>query len=237
MQLPKLDTPTYTMIVPSTQKEVKFRPYVVKEEKILLMAAEAQDEKAMLREIIRIVEACTFNDLEIHTLTLYDLEFIFLNLRMKSVGETSKISLKCAECGHLKDFEINLQDIKLQWPEGSDQSTIKTIMLNDQLGIKVSHIPALAVEALSGKASDTEKMLTLISQCVVEIFNQENVWRREDSTPEEIQAFIEQFTNPQLQEVQRFISSSPELSYTVKWNCDKCGHKNSEELKGLSNFF
>lgn len=236
--LPTLSTPTYSLKIPSTGENIEYRPYLVKEEKLLLLAAESNDEKTMLREILRIVETCTFQKVSINSLTMYDLEYIFLQLRIKSVGESSVIKLKCEkdEVGH--EADIPLEKVGLVWPkENTEQATSKKIMLSDDIGIRVSHIPAISLTSLSDIKSDANKIIRLIAECVIEVFSKDNVWRRQDVTIEEIQTFIEQCTNPQLQEIQSFISTSPELLYNVKWKCSKCGHQNSVDLKGLADFF
>lgn len=236
--LPKLDTPTYTLKIPSTGDEVTYRPYVVKEEMILLNAAESKDEQTIIREILRLVDICTYDKLDLDSLTLYDLEYIFIKLRSVSVGEKSTVLLKCEKDQIQHEYEIDLRDIKLVWPEDADQEEMqKKIMLSDTIGITVSHIPATALRHLSSSDKSTDTIMKLIACCVVDIFSKDGVWRKEDVTQEEILEFISQFTNTQLNEIQKFVGASPELQYTAKWKCLKCGHQNEITLRGIADFF
>jgi|TARA_R110000765_G_scaffold9042_5_gene28598 hypothetical protein len=233
--LPKIDTPTFTLVVPSTQKKVKYRPYVVKEEKILLMAAESKSEADIIDAMKRLITNCTFDALTIDDLTMYDLEYIFLQLRIKSVGETSTIQLKCTE-GHATPVDVDLDKVELFWQD-DEHATEKTIMLDKNLGVKLSHIPATTTETLQNQVNAADQIVNLIGACIKEVFNADNVWTKADFSEDDIAEFVEQFTNKQLDAIQQFILSQPILKETVKWTCPTCKKESSFEVKGLQNFF
>jgi hypothetical protein len=235
MALPLIQTPRYETRVPSTNARVTYRPYLVKEEKILMLARESADPKQMARAIKDVVASCTFGAVDPDKLSSFDLEFIFLKLASKSVGEVSKITLKCEKCEVPNPIEVNLDEI------GVDMSNLPNprINLTDKIGVVMRWPTMDLIGALSEKGNDhmQEVIMALIAGCIDSIFDENGVYRADDHTPEEIAAFVESLNRSQFAQIQKYVESIPQLHHTVEFDCVKCKEKNSMVIKGLQNFF
>ena len=132
MPLPVLEAPTYNLVVPSTKKKLKYRPFLVKEEKILMIAQESENETQILQAVKEIIKSCTFSKIDVNNIPMYDIEYIFLKIRAKSVGEVVSFQLKCEECGEYNKVEVNLEDVQVQFPENEIDPNIQ---LNDSIGV------------------------------------------------------------------------------------------------------
>ena len=190
MALPRLETPTYELNLPSTGAKVKFRPFLVKEHKILLTMSEA-DNSEVARIIRELVDVCTFNTLKIKNLPHFDIEFIFMHLRAKSISETVDVVVNC-ECGEKIDTSFNIEDLKVV---KSDDHTNK-IMINDEIGIELKY-PNMddVVDVFATK--DNQKVIDLIVRSIKAIYNQEDYWPAEEQTKEEIEEFVFSLTKTQ----------------------------------------
>ena len=233
MPLPKLETQKFTCIVPSTNDEIEYRPFLVKEEKILMMAQESNDQRALMRVLKDVINACTFDKLEVSQLTMFDVEFIFLQLRAKSVGETASLKFKCEECGEYTDIDINLLDVKVQYPTKELEKTIK---LSKDVGITLAPISIDAVDNVD--TENTEKAFTSGIAAVIDtVYDEDGVYKLDDFTDKEITEFIDSLNHQQLEKIQYFIENQPKLKHTVTWKCSACGHENSITIEGLQSFF
>lgn len=228
--LPKLDVPTYELILPSTNKKIKYRPFLVKEHKVLLTMAEA-DNSEVTRIITELVDACTFNKLKIKQLPHFDIEYIFMMLRAKSIGEIVDIIVNC-ECGNKIDAQFNIEDIKI---EKYDNHTNK-IMINSQYGVEMNY-PKFddVVEVYSSNSN--EKVLDMIVNNIKGVFDQDNYWDSKDQSKQELEEFLFSLTKDQFDKIENFFVTSPKIVQVIESDCNQCGKHNVSRLEGLSNFF
>ena len=231
--LPKLETPTYSVVLPSTGEQVEYRPFLVKEEKILMIAQESNDNSAMMKALKNIIKACTFNKVNPSKCTTYDIEYLFLKLRAVSVGETAELQFKCEECGEYNTVEINLNDIELVYPDENPETDIK---LTENVGIKLKAVSVDDVETLSD-INNPKNFTKAIAAVIDVIYDQENVYKVSDTSEKEVLEFIDNLSHTHLEKIQDFIEKQPQLKYTVEYTCSKCGHENKVELIGMQSFF
>lgn len=234
MPLPVLETTKYTTLVPSTQEKIEFRPFLVKEEKILMIAQESQDSSQIIKALKEIISACTFDIVKPEKLTTYDLEYLFLQLRAKSVGETSNISLKCTECGEVNSVSINLSEIDVKFPE---EKAERKIELTDTVGITLRPISIEKTEELSKLKENEDALTKSIAACIESIYDSNGVYMTDDTSEKEMTQFIDSLSHKHLQDIQDFMSNQPELHKVVKFKCKACGHENEITISGLQSFF
>ena len=224
MALPKIQTPTYELNLPSSNEVVKFRPFLVKEEKILMMAQEAGDTNSMMNGVKQIIQNCIVSpsDMKLETMPMFDLEYIFLKLRSKSVGENVKVGLVCDDCDATTQVDINLDEVKVDKPKDHDPK----IMLNDQIGITMKYPRVDTMEGL-GDAGGIEEGFSVIKRCVETIFTTDGeVHELRDATEKEADEFFESLTSDQFQKIRDFFDSMPKLSHKVKFKCTGCKKEN-----------
>jgi hypothetical protein len=242
MALPKLNVPVYETILPSTDKVVKYRPFLVKEEKILLTAMESEDNTIVTNAVKQILKNCIQGKLNINELPTFDIEYLFLRLRAKSVGEKITVGLKpfpCAQndgklCEKSTEVEINLEEVKVK----KDKSHSSKIMISDDIGIKMSYpdISILNQDKLE-KSSDSDAGIEVMKQCIDMIFTQEQTHERGSFTEEELDEFIDSLSSTQFQKIKKFFDTIPKLSHTVKYSCNTCGEEKETTIEGLNSFF
>ena len=235
MPLPILETPKYSLTIPSTNQTVEYRPFLVKEEKILLIAQESNDESNILSALKEIVKACTFNVVDPNTLTAFDLEYIFLKLRAKSVGEISEIRCKCEKCEVMTEVSINIDEIELTKPK-QDQGN--TVMLTDAIGITLKYLSINDLNKLNvsaGRQADT--VIETVVAMIENVFDDKGVYKASQSTHEELVTFISSLNRAQMAKIEDYINNLPKLEHTVKFNCVSCKHDNEITLSGTQAFF
>ena len=241
MALPKLNTPTYELEIPSSDEKISFRPFLVKEEKILLLAMESGKQDDIIRAVKDIVNECTFSKIDISTLPMFDVEYIFLNIRSKSVGEVSKLKILCPDSGPedkdkvYADVEVNLEDVKVQV---EDDHTNKIDLGND-MGM-IMRYPTIDSFKDTGITNITaSNMLDVISTCILQIFEKkgEKVYETADQTQKEVNDFIESMNTKQFQDVQKFFDTMPKLKHTIKVKNPKTKKTSEVILTGLNDFF
>ena len=234
MALPKLnDSPKYEIVIPSTQKSIKYRPFLVKEQKVLLMALESEDQRQILNSIVSTIDACVIDPINTSELTTFDVEYMFTQIRAKSVGETSDIQIRCKSCEHMNPVKIKLDDIKIDMP-----NTEKTIKINDQYSITMKY-PKYASSidtAVSGKSS-TEQMYGLIANCLDTLLTEDEIINFADESKEDVLNFVESLTSTQFEQIVAFVQNMPQLKHDVKYDCEACGEHNEIELQGMQDFF
>jgi len=239
MPLPKINTPTYELVLPSNGKKIKYRPFLVREEKILIMAMESEDMKQITDSIVQILGDCILTkDIKVESLATFDIEFLFLNVRAKSVGETVEVNITCPDDGETKvEMEIAIDDIKVQKTRGHKN----IIKLDDELMLKLKY-PSLDqfIESnfeTSGQTSDVSQSLSMITSCVDAIYNEEESWEVADCTKKELDEFIEQLNTKQFKEVEKFFTTMPKLSHKIKVKNPNTGVESEVVLEGLASFF
>jgi len=236
MALPKLNTPTYELEMPSTDEKVKYRPFLVKEEKILMMALETKDNAQIINAVKDIVTECTFNKVNIDSIPMFDTEYIFLQIRSKSVGEVSKIKILCPDDKKTyANVEIDLNEVAVQV---DDEHTNK-IELTDSMGLIMTY-PNINSFTESGiQEINASNMLDVISACILQIYedNGEKVYEAKDQTKKELIEFIESMNTEQFIKVQKFFDTMPKLKHTIKVKNPKTKKTSDVTLSGLSDFF
>ena len=232
MALPKLEIPRYNINVPSLDKRVEFRPFLVKEEKVLMIAQETEDSSKLLPVIKNIVKACSFEKLDPNDCTSTDLEYLFLQLRAKSVGETVDIKIKCEECGEYTSITINLDEIVV-----SEINNISnTIEISDSVGMLLKPLSVKDVERIDEENAERAFNQTLIYS-IESIYDADNVYPASESTEKELIEFIDSLSHSHLQKMQEYIQNVPAIQYVAKFKCKACGHENEIVLEGLESFF
>ena len=232
-----LNAPTYDVELPLSKKTVTYRPYLVKEEKILMMALESQDQKQIMKTVQDIINACTFGKIKAKDLPTAELELLFLKLRSKSVGETSEVSYECKECKTPNPVTINLVEIEITTPE---KTVSPRIMLTDTVGVVLKYPTADDVtKALNSKdaGTDVSKTFAIITACVEAIFDGENTHEAASLEKKDVEDFIDSLSTHQFKKIQEFFESIPKLSKDISFTCSKCGAKNDMVLEGLQSFF
>jgi len=242
MALPKLDVPMYTLKLPSTEKEITYRPFLVKEEKILLMAVEGEDQKEIITAIKQVINNCIVTDgIDVDTLPLFDIEYILLNLRSKSMGDVVKVSYKKKNCDVKGckpiQIEIDVNEVKIK----REKSHNKKIQLTNDVGIIMNYPSIEMMTSYSGgfniKTMNADSTFEIISKCIESVYDEENVYSKADYTPDEMNSFLEQLSQDQFLKIEEFFSTIPKMYKDVNFSCDKCDFKEKIRLEGLSDFF
>ena len=239
MALPKIDVPSYELELPLSKKKIKYRPFLVKEQRNLLMAIEANDTKSVQRTIKDILNNCTLTEgIDVDKLPIIDIEYYFINLRAKSVGEVVEARYKCnnevddVECGNIMEKEINLLDIKVQENDSSPD-----IQLTDKISIRMKY-PDFGVVQNSIELEDiTEVTFNMIAQSIEYVYDGEQFHYASETTPEELLQFVESLNQEQFNKIEKFFENLPKLKETVNLTCSKCGFHHTIEVEGLENFF
>tara|TARA_B100000035_G_scaffold302184_1_gene299542 strand:+ start:169 stop:879 length:711 start_codon:yes stop_codon:yes gene_type:complete len=234
MALPVLNNPNYEMVLPSTGEKIEFRPFLVKEQKILMMALESKDTSAQTRAITDIIENCTFGKLtdKLNSLPTYDIEYMFLQIRCKSVGETVELMITCPDDEETKvPVSINLEDINVIKTEGHSE----TVMITDTIGMTMKHPTMKQIMSYDlAKMDGIESSFGIINDCLVNVFSQDEVW--EDWSDKEVQDFIEQMTTDQFVKVTDFFTTMPKLKHIVKVTNPNTGVESEIALEGMQSF-
>jgi hypothetical protein len=232
MALPSISTPEFITKIPSTGQSVKYRPFLVKEEKILLMALEGSDEKEISSAILKLLESCILDDVDVNELATFDIEFLFLKLRGKSVGEMIELTVGHPnpenECQHRSTVQVNIDDINVKG-EISDGK----IMITDTVGVKLNY-PTMEFTKIKN-INSAEGMFEVISKSIEYIFDEEEVYN--DFTNAEINDWLGTLNQGQFKKITDFFEDMPKLSHTIEWTCPACNEKDSMELEGMQTFF
>ncbi len=239
MPLPKINTPTYELVLPSTGKKIKYRPFLVREEKILIMAMESEDMTEITNAIVQILSDCILTkDVKVEQLATFDIEYLFLNVRAKSVGETVDVNITCPDDGETQvEMSINIDSIKVQKTRGHKN----IIKLDDILSMKLRY-PSLEqfvennFETAEG-TSEVGQSLSMITSCVDMIYNAEESWEASDYSKKELDEFIEQLNTKQFKQIEKFFTTMPKLSHKIAVKNPKTGVESEVVLEGLASFF
>lgn len=236
MALPKINTPTYELVIPSTDEKIEYRPFLVKEEKILLIAMESGKQKDIISAIKQIVTACTFGKLKIGRMPMFDVEYLFLNIRAKSVGEISELKLIAPDDKKTTvGVSVDLSTIQVQEEEGHTNK----IELTDEMGIYMQY-PTVDTFGESGISDiNASNMLEVITGCIAQIYDKkgEEVFEAKDQTKKELIEFVEQLNSKQFADVQSFFDTAPKLKHEITLKNPKTKVESKVVLSGLGDFF
>lgn len=231
-----LNTAKYEVELPISKKKVEYRPYLVKEEKQLMLAMESQDASTIMKTVQDIIEACTFGKIKAKSLPTAELELLFLKLRTKSVGETSKIGYKCTNCGTTNELSVNLEEVTIDMGE---KKVNNKIMITDNVGVVLKYPTTEEVTKLmniQGK-TDVDNIFALVTASIDTIFDEDNTYDTRNLEKKEIEQFVESLNSKQFEKIRDFFESMPKLKKDVSFDCEKCGTHNPLVLEGLQNFF
>jgi hypothetical protein len=232
MALPKIDYPLYNIEVPSLKKEYKFRPFLVKEEKILLMAKESENSADSLAAIKQVVNNCLIDNIDINKLAIFDLEYIFLKLRAVSVDNNVKLSFKDSEDNKVYDFDINLDDVKLTFPEKIE----KIIKIGDTTGITMRYPSASLYDDKEFLSLEKDYMFELIIRCIENVFDGDEVYDIKDYKKKEIEDFLENLNIKTFEAINNFLTNVPRIEYVIEYK-NSLDMERKITLNSLNDFF
>ena len=243
MALPKLESATYELTVPSTGQKIEYRPFLVKEEKVLLIAAEDGSPATITKAMKDIISACTEGELDLRELASFDIEYIFLQLRGKSVGDIVELnlqkpeSIKCEEkeCPNAAKISVDIRDIKMD----TSQIVKSEIELTKDIGVKLNYpqLDAIQKYIKPGGNLQTNDIFKMIIDCIDYIWDGDEIYKAKDSTKKELNEFLDSLSSGQFNKIKEFFESMPRLSHDVDWTCPKCEKSKTLTLTGIDAFF
>lgn len=240
--LPKIDVPLYEITLPLLKKKIKIRPFLVKEEKILLMAMEAEDENSVLLAIKQIVNNCCVDGIDVDKLPILDLEYIFLQLRARSIGEIIELQYKCnndvpsedgtKKCNSIIKFNFNALEVE----PIIDSRHTKKIELTSNLGVMMKY-PDFSIMSKMKDLTEVEMLAKMITGCIDYIYDKEEIFYAKDVPESELNDFIDSLTGEQFAKVQEFFDTLPKMKKNLEFKCSKCGYQEELVLEGIQSFF
>ena len=236
MALPKLGYPTFELELPSTGKTIKYRPFLVKEEKVLLMALESEDEKQVVGAVKDLIKNCVISRLKVDSLPSFDLEYLFLKIRAASIGEVVTLTVTCLDDNETKvEAEININNVEITKPEGHTNK----IMFDDKTGIVMNYpsMQQFVDREFLQKEMKTDQVYGFIADSIDQIFDGEEVYDSSTTTKKEFRTFVDSLTTKQFEQIQKFYETSPKLSHTFTVTNPKTGKESEYTIEGLQSFF
>jgi len=240
MSLPTIAVPTFEVKIPSTGKAAKFRPFLVKEEKLLLIAAQTKEELEVINTTIQIIENCCISkDVKIDELPFFDIDYLFIMLRSKSIGENVEINLTCnrlvdgQKCGQVFPAEVDLTKTKIK----KNKILESKIELTNQIGVKMKYPKYSEMKRIMGDENIVDKKFDLICASIEFVYDKDNVYTTKDYAPEDFSRFIDSLTNAQLAKLEEWIYNFPSFEIDIKQKCPKCGHNHNIKTGDFTSFF
>jgi hypothetical protein len=236
MALPKIETPVYEISIPSNKKKVKFRSFLMKEQKALMLAQQSENQGTMVNTLKEVIKSCAMSDLDVDSLASFDIEYLFIQLRAKSVEEFSELTFSCLEC---KDpdakmkIKIDLTEIQVKFDKNHKQD----IRLSDAIGVKMKYPTFDIFDKLSSMTGSIEDSFEVMKECIEFVYDEKNVYNIKDFSNEEIMDFLNSLNLEQFNKIQEFFTTMPVLEKEIEFKCPKCGFQHSHKLKGISSFF
>lgn len=247
--LPKIDVPIYELKLVSLKKPIRFRPFLVKEQKLLLMAQEAfsaenGESDSALNSVRQILNNCILSEVDVDSLPLFDIEYLFLNLRARSMGEMVTLSYRCSNevkdedgeakrCNNIVNYEMNLLDIKPKiLPEHSEK-----IEINDKMGILMSYPRLELLNSIDAEGGDEETVMKLIFSCIDAIYDEETIYYTKDTPKEELEEFVDSLPTNIIDKIKNFFDTTPKIQETLHFKCNKCEYEEDIVLEGINSFF
>ena len=233
MALPKLNTLNYELTLPSTGEQLTYRPFLVKEQKALMIAQESEDDKQIQNTFAQIIDACTFGEIDAYTIPMFDIEYIFLQLRGKSVGEKVQINVLCPDDEKTRvDIEIDLKDVDIQMVE--EHTNI--IQLTDNISVIMKY-PTLSDMSGFGDAGEVTSVFTMMKRCINEIHDKETIYNKIDISEKDLDEFIDSMSTENFENFATFFETMPKLQHMVTVKNPKTKKKNEVLIEGLQSFF
>ena len=233
MALPKINSPTFELKLPSTGQSVKYRPFLVKEEKILLVAQQSGELKDILNAVVQIANNCIYDDIEVEKLPLFDIEYIFINLRSKSVSNVSEVMINDPDDGNQYKVEIDLDKVIIERPEKEISNKID---LGDGIGVVMRYPSITYMNSIGTAVNDADTAINIIMACVDKVYDADNVYEASEYSKEELNDFIMSLSSKQFQNIQEFFNNQPKVTQKIKYKT-KDGKEKELVLEGLNDFF
>ena len=239
MALPRIEAPTFSITLPLSKKQIRYRPFLVKEQKILLMAMESGESDIIEENIRQVLQNCTVDEIDINNLPIVDIEYYFLNLRAKSVGEIIESKYKCNNvvdektCGNIMESSFNILDVKVEVP--NDISDV--ILISGTIGVKMKYPDFSLVSKLEDSYSTTDMAFELILNCIEYVFDDDTFYYSHETPRDELMVFLESLTKEQFDKIQNFVENVPKLKKQINLTCSKCGFQHNIDVEGLQDFF
>ena len=237
MALPKLnDVPYYSITIPSTGQETRYRPYLVKEEKVLLIALESSDIKQIAAATTDLIKSCVETDINLDKLTTFDIEYLFINIRSKAVGESIKVNFMCSKCDTENEVTVNLDKIAVPISKEMD----RMINLTDDVRVEMQHLSykeSTNNSIISTPETYAEYMFETVLRSMYKIYTEEEQFIVQDESDESVIEFINSLTSEQFSKLREFVDSAPQVSSDVNFTCTECSEFNEYTLRGLNDFF
>lgn len=243
MPLPKLDVPLYELTLISSGKPVRFRPFLVKEQKLFLMASESTDAKEVIGTIRQVLKNCVIDDIDIDDLPTFDLEFLFMNLRARSVEEVVELKYKCnniiksdngeeKRCSGTVDFKLNLLEVQ----PTKNPNHKKNIKITDTIGVCFKY-PTFDMMQKYEEMDENELMMNVLIDCIDYIYDNDNMYYAKDTPRKELEEFVDNLQQKDMDKFREFFDTMPEIKKDVHFNCPKCAYEEDITIKGMQNFF
>ena len=239
MPLPKITTSQYELVLPSTGKKIKYRPFLVREEKILILALESEDTNQITTAVKQVLKECVIGRVKIEELPSFDIEYLFLNIRGKSVGETVDIIVTCGDDGETQiNVSLAIDNIKVQ----KDPEHTRDLELGEGYTLRMKY-PTMGqfidtnFNVRNGDENEVEKSFDIICSCIEQVYNEEDMWSASECSKKELREWVESLTSEQFKKIERFFETMPKLSHTLVVTNPNTGNENSVVLEGLAAFF
>ena len=234
MALPKLENPTHSCVLPSTGVTVEYRPFLVGEQKVLMIAQESEDANAQVKEMIRLIDICC-EDVDAKKLAGVDLEYLFIQMRIKSVGETSDVVVPCEKCNQDNEIRIDLESVMVNRPEPKVSNIIQ---ITDDVSLDMQQPTYEIIQTMdANKAEDPQQVFDMVAKCMVKIIDGDEVHTRDDFTAKELMSFLDTMSIDMFEKIQLYFANAPSLEINHNYTCSHCEEQNFLELKGVGNFF
>ena len=242
--LPKIDVPIYETKLISNGQTIRYRPFLVKEQKLFLMAAESDDVNDTINAIKQVIQNCVLDDIDVENMATFDIEHLFIQLRARSVSEIVQLNYNCNNtvkddegkskvCGGKVSFDLNVLEIQ---PQKNEKHTNK-IAINDKMGIVMKYPTFKTVNKLDVNSNDMQQILEIIIGCIDYIYDDEKIFYAKDSSKEELIDFVENLTQNELEKIQQFFDTLPKFKKDLQFKCGKCGYEEDIVVEGIQNFF
>lgn len=239
-----MNTAIYELMLPYSKKKIKYRPFVVAEQKILFQALETKNEAVMYNAMKEAIKSCTNSTVDPDKIPLFELEWLFIHIRMKSVGETTKVSIKCQneECKFDNEIDLDLRDVKI---DGIEDVKSNVVFLNDEIAVRLK-LPTYSIltdmlsiedELEDEETGEAKLLFRVICNSIEAVLDKENEYPVDKEDPKEVEEFVNNLTSDQFMLIQSFLDKCPQSVLTHNYKCTKCGHQNDVELRGMSSFF
>jgi hypothetical protein len=241
--LPKIDVPLFTVELPSTKEKITFRPFLVKEQKLFLMNTESNDAQETVKIIRQVLKNCVLSDIDVDVLPVFDIEYLFMNLRARSVSEVVNLKYKCnntitkedgeeKRCDTVNEIVLNVLEIE---PTISPDHTRK-IQLTDNIGLMMKYPTFEMMKSMAGK-NESEVIMSMIYKCIDYIYDKDQIHYIKDVSEQELEEFIDNIQQKDLEKIRVFFDTMPKIKKDVEYNCKKCGYHESITLEGTQDFF